>query len=84
MILVFGIGGRQPLELRNMAFRNNDQPLPFGNQIMVRKNHGSTLISVVKRLSFHAGQARDLDFHALGIVGILADDFQLPLQSLKS
>ena len=49
---------KQFLELRNRFFGYNQNSLSFGNQIMIGKYHGRTLISIKKYLCFHTVKAK--------------------------
>ena len=59
-IPVLVIGDQKPLELRHMAFGNDDQALPFGDHVVVGEDHRSSLVAIVEHLGFHAVQALSL------------------------
>ena len=52
------ISHQQPLELRHMAFGNDDQALPLGDHVVVGEDHRCPLVTVVEHLSFHTVQAQ--------------------------
>ena len=50
-------GDKQPLKLRHLFFRDNQHSSTLRNQVVIRKNHGSTFVAVGENLGLHAVKA---------------------------
>lgn len=52
------IGHQQSFKFRHLTFRDNEQALALGNQIVIRKNDGRSFVPIVEDLGFHTIKAQ--------------------------